>query len=50
MDLNPFTADNHLPKDFVHIKSQLVDLFVHPWVLNVPEVETDFVSGDSTQG
>lgn len=49
MHANPFTADNALPKDFVAIPSQLQELFVHPWVLNVPENEKDYISSKSDQ-
>jgi hypothetical protein len=43
MDRVPFTADNPLPKDFVEFTSQLADLFVHPWALNVPMKESEYL-------
>ena len=43
MNKEPFTAANPLPKDFVDVCSQLADLFVHPWALNVPEKESDYL-------
>jgi hypothetical protein len=42
----PFTEKNPLPKDFVNITSQLEDLFVHPWALNVPLNEHSYLQED----